>query len=141
MINYLFWMLIPMIWLTAMVIIAFITDKEITNEDNEIKLDTKDSLRIGSPDTLSFLYLMISLLTDDDKVLEFPVNCFAQKFIQISDLFRDGKETFPGFSVRCAGHQKTILEILKAREDRREVDKEKKKKAIIKKYLIWFFYI
>ena len=71
---------------------------------------------------------MISLLTDDDKVLEFPVNCFAQKFIQISDLYRDGKETFPGFSVRCAGHQKTILEILKAREDRREADKEKKKK-------------
>ena len=108
--------------------VAYLVDEVACSSYNEIKLDTKDSLRIGSPDTLSFIYLMISLLTDDDKVLEFPVNCFAQKFIQISDLFRDGKEKFPGFSVRCAGHQKTILEILKAREDRREADKEKKKK-------------
>jgi Poly(A) polymerase catalytic subunit len=108
--------------------VAYLVDEVACSSYNEIKLDTKDSLRIGSPDTLSFIYLMISLLTDDDKVLEFPVNCFAQKFIQISDLFRDGKERFPGFSVRCAGHQKTILEILKDREDRREVDKEKKKK-------------
>ena len=115
--------------------VAYFIDESACSSYFDLELKNSDTLRIASIDTCCYVYLMLGLLTDDDKVLEIPLKCLAERFVRFSNRLRGNPDSrFASFATNCAGHQKTIVEILrekaervKAKRDQQQHDKVKHK--------------
>lgn len=113
--------------------VAYLIDESACSSYYDLEMKNSDTLRIASLDTCSYTYLMLGLLTDDDKTLDIPLQCLAERFVRFSNRLRGNTDSrFSSFATNCAGHQKTIVEILREKAERvkakrEEQEKEKKK--------------
>ncbi len=114
--------------------VAYLIDESACSSYFDLELKNSDTLRIASLDTCCYTYLMLGLLTDDDKILDIPLKCLAERFVRFTNRLRGNPESrFSSFATNCAGHQKTIVEILREKAERvkakREEEEKEKKKA------------
>lgn len=109
--------------------VAYLIDESACSSYFDLELKNSDTLRIASLDTCCYTYLMLGLLTDDHIVLDTPLKCLAERFVRFSTRLRSNPDSrFPSFATNCAGHQKTIVEILREKAERVKAKREQQEK-------------
>ena len=83
------------------------------------------TLRIASLDTLVYLYILLGIFTKDDDKIGTPLLCLAQRLVELENKIRiSPTHTFPLFSIKCSGHQKTYPSLLREKVARIEAQKK-----------------
>lgn len=102
-------------------LVAMLIDEISCNSYNTFPIQNFGTLRIASLDTLIYLYLMLGLLTDEQKVLGGSLLCLCQRLIELENKIRTAPYSrFPMFSITCSGHQKSFVSLLREKAQRKE---------------------
>jgi hypothetical protein len=87
--------------------VIMIIEEMACNAFNELEMGGR-TLRIASLDTLVYLYILLGIFTKDDDKIGVPLLCLAQRLVELENKIRiSPTHTFPLFSIKCSGHQKT----------------------------------
>ena len=105
--------------------VIMIIEEMACNAFNELEMGGR-TLRIASLDTLVYLYILLGIFTKDDDKIGVPLLCLAQRLVELENKIRiSPNHTFPLFSIKCSGHQKTYPSLLRAKVARIEAQKKK----------------
>jgi hypothetical protein len=105
--------------------VIMIIEEMACNAFNEVPMEGS-TLRIASLDTLVYLYILLGIFTKDDDKIGTPLLCLAQRLIELENKIRiSPTHTFPLFSIKCSGHQKTYPSLLREKVARIEAQKKK----------------
>lgn len=102
-------------------IVGFLIDELSCNSYNDFILENYGLLRIASLDTLIYLNLLLGTLTDDEKQLGGSLLCLAQRLVELENKMRTAPYSrYPFFSIRCTGHQKSFISLLREKALRKQ---------------------
>ena len=105
--------------------VIMIIEEMACNAFNELKMGGR-TLRIASLDTLVYLYILLGIFTKDEDKIGTPLLCLAQRLVELDNKIRTSPtHTFPLFSIKCSGHQKTYPSLLREKVARIEAQKKK----------------
>lgn len=105
-------------------IVGFLIDEISCNSYNDFIIENYGYLRIASLDTLIYLNLLLGSLTDDEKNLGGSLLCLAQRLIELENKMRSSPYSrYPFFSIRCSGHQKSFVSLLREKAMRKQPKK------------------
>ena len=105
--------------------VIMIIEEMACNAFNELEMGGR-TLRIASLDTLVYLYILLGIFTKDDDKIGVPLLCLAQRLVELENKIRiSPTHTFPLFSIKCSGHQKTYPSLLREKVARIEAQKKK----------------
>ena len=105
--------------------VIMIIEEMACNAFNELEMGGR-TLRIASLDTLVYLYILLGIFTKDDDKIGVPLLCLAQRLVELENKIRiSPTHTFPLFSIKCSGHQKTYPSLLREKVARIEAQKKR----------------
>jgi len=105
--------------------VIMIIEEMACNAFNELDMGGR-TLRIASLDTLVYLYILLGIFTKDEDKIGTPLLCLAQRLVELENKIRlSPNHTFPLFSIKCSGHQKTYPSLLREKVARIEAQKKK----------------
>jgi len=99
----------------------------------KLSVGSGKELRVASLETMITFYYALLMFTDDEKILQFYLECLCQKLVEMSEALhrKGGIGPIPAFSIECTGYQKGYATLLKEKFSR--IAREKKKRASMKK--------